>query len=159
MANPDPSRRTRWRKGQSGNPSGKAADPEHERTVAETLKRLLHSRTLGTTTLPDGKLVIDALCEAMLKYALKGNAILIREILDRTEGRVPLPAPAAAAGEPRDDCVIVVPSARTDDGADDPPLILSRTGRIITLIHHATDNARSHRIFDRIEPHLGGPVR
>jgi hypothetical protein len=55
-----------------------------------------------------------------LKYALKGNAILIREILDRTEGRVPLPAPAAAAGEPRD-CVIVVPSYVPADGADDPP--------------------------------------
>jgi hypothetical protein len=120
MANRDPSRKTRWRKGQSGNPSGKSSDPEHERTVAETLRRLLHSRTLGATTLPDGKLVIDALCEAMLKYALKGNAILIREILDRTEGRVPLPAPAAGAGEPRD-CVIVVPSFVPADGADDPP--------------------------------------
>jgi hypothetical protein len=122
MANRDPSRKTRWRKGQSGNPSGKAADPEHERTVAETLRRLLHSRTLGATTLADGKPVIDALCEAMLKYALKGNAILIREILDRTEGRVPLPAPAPAAdaGEPRD-CVIVVPSFVPADGIDDLP--------------------------------------
>jgi hypothetical protein len=120
MANPNPAPHRRWKRGESGNPKG--GGPGKLKSIVEEIRRKLDARTLEGKKLPRNMTVLDALVEAILKYALKGNAVLLKEIIDRVDGRLPLPPPAPAddAGEPRD-CVIVVPSFVPADGADDPP--------------------------------------
>jgi hypothetical protein len=119
--NPDPNKATRFRPGVSGNPAG--SHKGKFRSIVEAIRKQLDARTLEGKKLPRNMTVLDALVEAILKYALKGNAVLLKEIIDRVDGRLPQPPPAPAgdAGGPRDDCVIVVPSFVPADGTDDPP--------------------------------------
>jgi hypothetical protein len=127
MANPDPSRRTRFKPGQSGNPSGKSKDPDRDpdrdRTVAVALDELLHSRRIGSVEVPGGRLVLDLVCEKLLKESLKGNIRAMELLFDRAYGKVPTPVgedPAAAAARGRaDDLKVVLPMPTAEDTRTD----------------------------------------
>ncbi len=73
-----------WKPGQSGNPKG---------TPKRSLTRLLREagekgEVLGEK-LPDGMSVAEAFAQALWGHAIKGNASLAAQILDRLEGKVP----------------------------------------------------------------------
>jgi hypothetical protein len=120
MANPNPAPHRRWKKGQSGNPTGKGSDPN--RTASATMRALLLSRRWQGETLPDGKLVLDLVCERLVDLAVGGDLGAIKECFDRGFSKVPqaAPAPDPDAGEPRD-YVIVLPPGIKGDGTDDLP--------------------------------------
>lgn len=80
--------RFQWKPGQSGNPKGRPKG----RTITEAINRLLSEKT------DDGKTVAEALVEAAVKHAEKGNHAFFREIVDRHEGKVPLPIVGEAGG-------------------------------------------------------------
>jgi hypothetical protein len=58
-------------------------------TYSTLLRALLHRREIGGQPLPSGKTVADVLAEVMVAKALQGDYRFIREVLDRTEGKVP----------------------------------------------------------------------
>lgn len=69
-----------WEKGQSGNPGGR---PKRGTTMTE----LLHTRL----DLKDGDLLTHKarIAQRLIELAEEGNVPAIKEILDRTEGKVP----------------------------------------------------------------------
>lgn len=86
-----------WKKGQSGNPSGR---PKGHSTWSEVANDLLDANHLDIKmTLPsgekkqvrcdieDGKTIRHAVVSALIVEALKGNVPAIRELCDRTEGK------------------------------------------------------------------------
>jgi hypothetical protein len=124
VANKNPSPKDRWPKGKSANPGGvpkdPARDPRPMRSIVAELRNQLDSRTLGGKELPRGMTVLDALVQAFLTYALKGNAVLLKEIIDRIDGRLPLPLPedpAAIAAAKRGAYTVLMPSVA--EGKDD----------------------------------------
>ncbi len=71
-----PPRETRWKPGQSGNPSGL---PKGTTRITDRLRRLVEKN--------DGE-VAEALCKAIVKAGLKGDHRFVKEILDRLDGPV-----------------------------------------------------------------------
>lgn len=68
--------------GQSGNPGGRPKG----RSITDRLRALLDHTELSGTVLP--RPIGDLLAETIVKHALKGHVALIRELLERTEGKV-----------------------------------------------------------------------
>ena len=76
---------TRFRPGQSGNPAGRPK----RKTLGERIADLLDETDLYGKPIPGGRSVADLLAEAIVREALKGKFAFAKEVLDRTEGKVP----------------------------------------------------------------------
>lgn len=74
-----PPERTRWKKGQSGNPKGR---PPGE-SITAALRARLEEQVPGL----DHKTYKAMLVDVLLREGMKGKPEAIREILDRTEGK------------------------------------------------------------------------
>ena len=73
-----------FRPGVSGNPGGRPKG----RSITARLREALESNRLGSKAVPDGKTVLDLVVEAILAEAAAGNSRIIKELLDRIEGKV-----------------------------------------------------------------------
>jgi hypothetical protein len=73
-----PPRATRFRPGRSGNPAG--------RPKGQSITALLCAAIQAEV---DGRTAAERIAEVMVGRALKGDIRFVREILDRTEGKVP----------------------------------------------------------------------
>jgi hypothetical protein len=109
MANPNPSPDTRFKPGAEWR--GNAAGRPKDRPLVEVLREALDATELYGEAMPDGDRVADVLIRALIGQALRGNAAMMREILDRIDGKVP--ATKAVAGPRR---VEVVYRDRHPDG-------------------------------------------
>jgi len=118
---------TRWKPGQSGNPSGK----KKRRGLTDILREALEAdRLLGRplaeifgAAAGDCSTVADLLIESAIGHAVKkGDPRLFKEILDRIDGRAPEPAPGSAELGPRipEDFTIDLTPDEATDGDDEP---------------------------------------
>lgn len=109
--------RFQFKPGQSGNPGGRPKG----RTLMGVLRELLEQEELSGQACPPGKQVIDLVGEAFLWECLRrGNATLLKELLDRTDGKV------LAKLEVEGELTIKVEYA--DDFAEAPPATSGATG-------------------------------
>ena len=69
-----------WKKGESGNPSGRPKRPLTDAYNAQ-LARVKDGDRQGRT-------YAQLIAEAQIKQAIKGNTMAAKEVADRTEGRV-----------------------------------------------------------------------
>ena len=74
----------RWKPGQSGNPAGR---PPNTRYISEILREKLLEETAEGKT--HAELIAEALIELAKDPKMRGFAPAIKELLDRTEGKVP----------------------------------------------------------------------
>ena len=79
-------RATQFRKGQSGNPGGRPK----RKPISEALTELLDLE-LPKYKKFRPKTSAQKIAKRMIDDAVKGVTTLVREVLDRTEGKVPLP--------------------------------------------------------------------
>jgi len=70
----------RWRKGQSGNPSGRPKS----KTLSDAYRCKLEEPVPND---PEGRTWAELIAEAQVRDAVRGNVQAAREIADRTEGR------------------------------------------------------------------------
>src|SRR6202167_6147233 len=70
----------RWKKGQSGNPSGRPKS----KTLSDAYKCKLEELVPND---PGGRTWAEIIAEAQIRDAVRGNVQAAREIADRTEGR------------------------------------------------------------------------
>jgi len=75
-------------KGQSGNPNGR---PRNELALSNIIRRLLAETV-------DGKTRAERVAQAIVTKAEEGDMIAIRELLDRVEGRLPMPVQSQLSG-------------------------------------------------------------
>jgi len=75
-----PSKSNQWKKGESGNPNGRRG----------SIKDLLNNLLDENVQLEDGTEVNkkEALAKSLYRLALRGNMTAMRELLDRSEGKV-----------------------------------------------------------------------
>lgn len=79
-----------FKPGRSGNPGGRT------KGMSDQVKKFL---TRKVPKDPEGRLYLEKLVEAMVKRAIKKSDVLMKEIFDRVEGKVPTnPAEAAQYG-------------------------------------------------------------
>lgn len=78
-----------FRPGVSGNPGGRPKG----RSITARLREALESNQLAGKPLRDGKIVLDLVVEAILAEAAAGNTRMVKELLDRIEGKVGAAAP------------------------------------------------------------------
>lgn len=95
MANRKPSPKTRFKKGQSGNPGGRPKG----RSVTAIVRELLDADTFGGKKLAGGKRVADLVAERIVAEAVRGKFPFAREILERLEGKTSQPLDVTAAGD------------------------------------------------------------
>jgi hypothetical protein len=93
MANPNPSPATRFKPGAEWR--GNAAGRPKDRPLVEVLRDALDATELDGEAMPDGDRVADVLIRALIGHALRGNVAMMREILDRIDGKVPATKPEA----------------------------------------------------------------
>jgi hypothetical protein len=74
----------RFKPGQSGNPGGRPKG----RSVTECLRAILEAREMGGKPAPGGRQISELVAMVLVKGALKGDPRHIKELLDRTEGKV-----------------------------------------------------------------------
>lgn len=85
-----------WKPGQSGNPNGR---PRQVKLISDQMKKLMASQC--DLKRPDGKRAFPNMTWAqawtltMFRLGMKGNSAAIREVSDRTEGKVALPLTGA----------------------------------------------------------------
>ena len=77
---PDVGKAHRWKKGQSGNPSGRP----RSKTLSDAYKNKLQEPVPND---PEGRTWAELIAEAQVRDAVRGNVQAAREIADRTEGR------------------------------------------------------------------------
>lgn len=70
----------RWKKGQSGNPSGRPKS----KTLSNAYRNKLEEPVPND---PEGRTWAELIAEAQVRDAVRGNVQAAREIADRTEGR------------------------------------------------------------------------
>jgi hypothetical protein len=70
----------RWKKGQSGNPSGRPKS----KTLSDAYRMKLEEPVPND---PEGRTWAELIAEAQIRDAVRGNVQAAREIADRTEGR------------------------------------------------------------------------
>jgi hypothetical protein len=70
----------RWKKGQSGNLSGRPKS----KTLSDAYRHKLEE---GVPNDPEGRTWAEIIAEAQVRDAVRGNVQAAREIADRTEGR------------------------------------------------------------------------
>jgi hypothetical protein len=92
-ANPNPSPATRFQPGAQWR--GNAAGRPKDRPLVEVLRDILDEAELDGAAIPNGDRVADLLVRALIGHALRGNAAMMREILDRVDGKVPTAKPEA----------------------------------------------------------------
>jgi hypothetical protein len=80
------SRATQFRKGESGNPGGRPKT----KPVSDAL-RLLLALEVAKYKKFRAKTQAQKIARRMIYDAAKGISTMVREVLDRTEGKVPLP--------------------------------------------------------------------
>lgn len=85
-----PSVEHQFKPGQSGNPAGRPKG----RSITAILRRMLDEADAAT-----GRTMAEAIAEAIIVKAALGDAKLIREVLDRTEGKVTQPVDVTTQGE------------------------------------------------------------
>ena len=88
----------RWKPGQSGNPRGRP-----KQSITALVREVLARSEFVTydkagqpqvNRLPEGVTVADLVAEVIVRQALKGDYPFMKELLERTEGKVPArPAP------------------------------------------------------------------
>jgi hypothetical protein len=110
---PIPPVHARFKPGQSGNPGGRPKG----RSLTAILRDVLDGDELKGDKDADGKTIGHRLVEAMLTHAIDGDPSLIREILNRTEGRVPAKAEAMISTTVRIEYV----NDWRGSASDDPP--------------------------------------
>jgi hypothetical protein len=71
-----------WKPGQSGNPGGRP------KGFTRLLRDLMSKKELCGEPVPGGRTVEQALVEAAVLHAIKGNASILNQIIDRLEGPV-----------------------------------------------------------------------
>ena len=107
-----------WKPGQSGNPGGK---PKGESITAKLRKVLDQPYT------PDGKTVADHIVDTIVNEILKGkngfNTPLLKELLDRVEGKV-----VETRASVNKVIVQFEYHDRSKDKSDDTSLITEKTG-------------------------------
>lgn len=99
--------RGRWRKGQSGNPKGR---PRKDVSVTSLIKELLDkpAEYIAPGATPGDKTWRQMIAKAILLGASKGNPQLVKELLDRLEGKVASPVELGTGDKPvRVEIVIV----------------------------------------------------
>ena len=74
---------TRWKPGQSGNPEGR---PPNTKYISDYLREALQKQTNGQS---NAELIALALIELSKDTKMRNFAPAIKELLDRTEGKVP----------------------------------------------------------------------
>lgn len=81
---------TRWKKGQSGNPRGR---PRKDVCITSLIKEMLDKPAdyIAPGATPDDKTWCQMIAKAILLGAAKGNPAMIKELLDRLEGKVSQP--------------------------------------------------------------------
>jgi Family of unknown function (DUF5681) len=77
---PEVGKAHRWKKGQSGNPSGRPKSKTLSDAYKNRLKELVPND-------PEGRSWAELIAEAQIRDAVRGNVQAAREIADRTEGR------------------------------------------------------------------------
>ena len=77
---PDVGKPYRWKKGQSGNPSGRPKS----KTLSDAYKSKLEELVPNDS---EGRTWAELIAEAQVRDAVRGNVQAAREIADRTEGR------------------------------------------------------------------------
>jgi hypothetical protein len=77
---PDVGKRHQWKKGQSGNPSGRPKS----KTLSDAYRTKLEEPVPND---PEGRTWAELIAEAQVRDAVRGNVQAAREIADRTEGR------------------------------------------------------------------------
>jgi hypothetical protein len=70
----------RWKKGKSGNPSGRPKS----KTLSDAYRHKLEE---GVPNDPEGRTWAELIAEAQVRDAVRGNVQAAREIADRTEGK------------------------------------------------------------------------
>lgn len=103
MANRSPSPKTRFTKGQSGNPKGRPKLPD----IREALAKVLADEKDGVTAL-------EATLNALRLKAVRGDIRAAEVLLDRAFGKSVQVADITSGGEP---IRVVPPIAWTDDTA------------------------------------------
>jgi hypothetical protein len=78
--NPDVGKPYRWKKGQSGNPSGRPKS----KTLSDAYRNKLEEPVPND---PEKRTWAELIAEAQVRDAVRGNVQAAREIADRTEGR------------------------------------------------------------------------
>jgi hypothetical protein len=77
---PDVGKSHQWKKGQSGNPSGRPKSKSLSAAYRNKLEELVPND-------PEGRTWAELIAEAQVRDAVRGNVQAAREIADRTEGR------------------------------------------------------------------------
>ena len=77
---PDVGKPYRWKKGRSGNPSGRPKS----KTLSDAYKHKLEEPVPNDS---EGRTWAELIAEAQVRDAVRGNVQAAREIADRTEGR------------------------------------------------------------------------
>jgi Family of unknown function (DUF5681) len=77
---PDVGKPYQWKKGQSGNPSGRPKS----KTLSDAYRNKLEELVPND---PEGRTWAEIIAEAQVRDAVRGNVQAAREIADRTEGR------------------------------------------------------------------------
>ncbi len=77
---PEVGRPYHWKKGQSGNPSGRPKSKVLSDAYKNKLEELIPND-------PEGRTWAELIAEAQVRDAVRGNVQAAREIADRTEGR------------------------------------------------------------------------
>lgn len=82
-----------WKPGQSGNPGGR---PKGQ-SITSVLRTILdeEAKFKGNT---NGKLLKEIVADVLVKHALKGNMKAMSILLDRHDGKVPLPVTTGPNG-------------------------------------------------------------
>ena len=93
--NPNPSPATRWKKGQSGNPTlGSRRKP-----ISDAIVAAFDKTTIGKMEMPDGRTVLETILESIVRNIMRGNAKTLSDLWERVEGKA-AEEPAAAADHP-----------------------------------------------------------
>jgi len=74
-----PPKDTRWKPGQSGNPKGR---PPKNLSITSLVKEKLEQEG------PEGKTNAELIADAIIELAVSGDLSAIKELLDRTDGKV-----------------------------------------------------------------------
>jgi hypothetical protein len=77
---PDVGKSYQWKKGQSGNPSGRPKSKTLSNAYRNKLEEVVPND-------PEGRTWAELIAEAQVRDAVRGNVQAAREIADRTEGR------------------------------------------------------------------------
>jgi hypothetical protein len=73
---------TPWKRGQSGNPSGRP------KGLVALIRDALERDILQGVKTPDGRSIAEHYAEAVIGHGMKGNAPYMTQVMDRLEGKI-----------------------------------------------------------------------